>query len=70
MTKEELLKVYLSDDIVKAKNYVNDVDIDNLKWFDKDTSSLVSVIKLVIEGEVSRESSGVTIRKINQLLNS
>ena len=70
MTKEELLKVYLSDDIVKEKNYLNNVPVDRTKWSDKDTSNLVTIIKLAIEGEVSRDSNGVTIRKINQLLNS
>jgi len=70
MTKEELLKVYLSDNIVKEKNYLKNIDADKIKWSDKDSSPLVTVIKLAIEGEVSQESNGVTIRKINQLLNS
>ena len=70
MTKEELLKVYLSDNIVKEKNYLKNIDVDKIKWSDKDSSPLVTVIKLAIEGEVSQESNGVTIRKINQLLNS
>lgn len=69
MTKEDLLKIYMSDDLVKEKDYLKNIDIDKLKWNDGNNSKLISVIKLAIEGEVSRESSGVTIRKINQLLN-
>ena len=70
MTKEELLKIYLSDNIVKEKNYLKNVDVDKVKWSEKDQSKLVSVLKLVIDGEISRDSDGVVIRKINQLLNS
>lgn len=70
MTKEELLKVYLSDNIVKEKNYLKNEDVNKIKWSDKDSSPLVTIIKLAIEGELSQESNGVTIRKINQLLNS
>nr|WP_321221369.1 hypothetical protein [uncultured Psychroserpens sp.] len=69
MTKEELLKIYLSDDIVENKNYLINVPVEKIKWTDNDNSDLISVIKLAIEGDISRESTNVTARKINQLLN-
>lgn len=69
MTKEEILKAYLSDDLFVRKKYLKQKEVDLLKWSDRDPNKLVTVIKLAIEGENSGEGSGVTIRKINQLLN-
>lgn len=69
MTKEEILKAYLSDDLFVQKKYLKQKEVDLLKWSDRDPNKLVTVIKLAIEGENSGEGSGVTIRKINQLLN-
>lgn len=70
MTKEEILKSFLSDDLIVEKKHLKKGDSDNVKWSDKDSSKLVTVIKLAIEGETSKEGNSVTIRKINQLLNS
>lgn len=70
MTKVELLKTYLADDLFNDKDYLKNVDVDKINWRDLDNSKLVSVIKLAIEGEDSREGDGITTRKINQLLNS
>lgn len=70
MTKVEQLRLYLSDDLFKDKDFLENREIDKIKWSDLDNSKLVTVIKLAIDGENSRESDGVTIRKINQFLNS
>lgn len=69
MTKEELLNAYLSDNLIAEKKYLNGGK-PPIKWSDKDITKLVTVLKLAIEGEISGDSSGVTVRKINQLLNS
>lgn len=70
MTKEEILKSFLSDDLMVEKKHLKKGETENIKWSDKDKSKLVTVIKLVIEGVTSKESNSITIRKINQLLNS
>ena len=70
MTKEDILKSFLSDNLLVEKNPLKKDESDKVKWSDRDASKLVSVIKLAIEGETSGEGSGITIRKINQLLNS
>jgi hypothetical protein len=70
MTKEEILKSFLSDDLLVEQKQLKPGESDNVKWSDKDASKLVTVIKLTIEGEASAEGNNVTIRKINQLLNS
>lgn len=70
MTKEELLKSYLSDEIVKEKNYLKGNSFEKVKWSDPDTSDLVTVIKLAIDGNYINESDSITMRKINKHLNS
>ena len=69
MTKEEILRTYLKDKVLVEKKYLKKVNVDKLKWQDFDDSKLITTFKLAIEGEISNESKGVTIRKINQLLN-
>lgn len=69
MTKEELLNAYLSDDLITEKKYLNG-EKPPIKWSDNDATKLVTALKLAIEGEISDDSTGVTIRKINLLLNS
>lgn len=70
MTKEEILKSFLSDNLFIDKGLLKPGESEKIKWSDRDASRLVTVIKLAIEGESSNEGNGITARKINQLLNS
>ncbi len=69
MLKEDILRAYLEDDLFLEKNYLKEGEAQKYKWASHSESNLIQVIKIAIEGESINESSNVTERKINLLLN-
>ncbi len=69
MTKEEILKAYLEDDLFTQNNYLKDGEADNYKWASYTDNNLIQIIKIAIEGEISNESGNIIERKINTFLN-
>lgn len=69
MNSEEILRAFLTDDLIIEKGYLKKEDAENHKWFSHSNNKLIEVIKMAIEGETSSESSNVTEKKINKLLN-
>jgi hypothetical protein len=68
MTKEEVLRSFLADSLFEEKGILNPDEANKIRWNDDKDNDLIKVIKIAIEGEVSKESRTVTARKINQLL--
>ena len=69
MTKEEMLRAYLEDDLFIEKEYLKDGEVEKYKWSSPNGNNLIQVIKMAIESEIGNESSNVTERKINAFLN-
>jgi hypothetical protein len=69
MTKELILRAYLEDDLFVEKNYLKEGNVENYKWATPTKSDLIEIIKIAIEGEMIKESSTLTERKINTLIN-
>lgn len=69
MNSEEILRAFLTDDLIIEKGYLNKEEAENYKWFSTSNNKLIEVIKMAIEGETSSESPNVTEKKINKLLN-
>ena len=69
MNSEEILRSFLTDDLIIEKGYLKKEEAENYKWFSHSNNKLVEVIKMVIDGETSSESSSITERKVNQFLN-
>lgn len=69
MTKEDILRSFLSDDLFIEKKYLKEGEADTFKWTDKLNNKMIDILKLAIEGEMSTESQNITEKKINQLLN-
>lgn len=69
MTKEELLREFLSDDIVEQKGYMTKDEAEKLKFIDHSDSKLVNTLKTVIIGRSNGDSVDTMVRKLNQLLN-
>jgi hypothetical protein len=69
MTKEEILRSYLEDDLFLEQKYLSIGEAKKYKWSLQNDNYLIQVLKLAIEGEVSNESPNVTEKKINTLLN-
>lgn len=69
MTREEVLKSFLTDELILKKGYLKDGETDNVTWSNIPNNKLFQVLEIAIEGEASNESPNITEKKINQLLN-
>ena len=69
MTKEDILKAYLEDDLFIEKSYLKQGETQKYKWASHTENNLIQIIKTAIEGELSNESGNITERKINTFLN-
>lgn len=69
MNSEEILRAFLTDDLIIKKGYLEKEEAENYKWFSLSDNKLIEVIKMAIEGEISSESPNITEKKINKLLN-
>lgn len=68
MTKENILRAYLEDDLFIREKYLKEGDAQKIKWASTE-NNLIEIIKMAIEGEQNRDSSTLTERKINAFLN-
>ena len=69
MTKEDILRAYLEDDLLIENGYLKENEAAKYKWATPTNNNLIQIIKLAIEGEMSSESANLTEKKINTLLN-
>jgi hypothetical protein len=69
MTKEDILKAYLEDDLFIENDYLKEGEAQKYKWASHTDNNLIQIIKTAIEGELSNESTNITERKINTFLN-
>jgi hypothetical protein len=70
MTKEELLKEFLLDDIVEQKGYMTKEEVANLKFIDHSELKLINTLKTAILGKNNGDSVNTMVRKLNQILNN
>lgn len=69
MSKEDLLKEFLMDDLVEEKGYMTKEEVTKLKFIDHSNSKLITVLKAAILGKNEGDSVDTMVRKLNQVLN-
>ena len=69
MTKEELLREFLMDDLVEQKGYMTKEEVAKLKFIDHSESKLIHTLKAAILGKDKGDSIDTMVRKLNQTLN-
>jgi len=69
MSKEELLKEFLLDDLVEEKGYMTKEEVVKLKFIDHSDSKLINVLKTAILGKNDGDSVDTMVRKLNKILN-
>ena len=69
MSKEDLLKEFLMDDLVEEKGYMTKEEVLKLKFIDHSNSKLITVLKAAILGKNEGDSVDTMVRKLNQVLN-
>lgn len=70
MTKEDILKAYLEDDLFIERNYLKEGEVSKFKLTTFTENKLINIVKLAIDGEMSNDSSNVIEKKINTFLNT
>ncbi len=69
MSKDDLLKEFLMDDLVEEKGYMTKEEVAKFKFIDHSESKLIEVLKVAILGKNEGESVDTIVRKLNQVLN-
>lgn len=69
MNKEQILQSFLEDELFIEKGYLKEGEAQKFKWTDPRKNNLIDVLRLAIDGVMSKESEGITSRKINSHLN-
>lgn len=69
MTKENIFKTFLEDQIFLDNKHYTKEQIEKFKFFETTNDKLIEVIKIAISGNVDGESESLISRRINQFLN-
>lgn len=69
MNKEQILQSFLEDELFIEKGYLKEGEAQKFKWTDPRKNNLIDVLRIAIDGVVSKESEPVTVRKVNSFLN-
>jgi len=69
MNKEQILQSFLEDELFIERGYVKEGEAQKFKWTDPRKNNLIEVLRMAIDGVMSKESEGVTARKVNSFLN-
>lgn len=68
MTREQILKAYLEDELLEQKGYLKEGEGAETNWSDHRDKKIVDVIKFAIEGVINGDSQQMMTRKINKFL--
>jgi hypothetical protein len=69
MTRKDILRAYLEDEILVENGHLKEGEFEKIKWTDIKNDKLIEVIKLAIEGVVANDTSGVITGRVNRFLN-
>lgn len=68
MTREQLLRTYLEDEIFTENGYLEPGEFKDFDWNDKRKESIIEVLKNLIKSEIEGEGVNTTVRKANKFL--
>lgn len=69
MNKEELLRMFLEDELIVSKGYLKDGESKQFKWMDNPDSKFISTLRIAITGDSDGDTKNIIERRINQLFN-
>ena len=70
MTKEELLKTYLEDDIFVEKGYLDEDEVESYEWTDGKGEPIIEVLKTIIKENRKNKGVRTIVRLSNQVLDN
>jgi hypothetical protein len=69
MTKEDILKAFVQDQLFIEKGYLTEEQIKKIRFHEPSPIKLIEVIKTAINDSEEGLSASITSRKINNYLN-
>ena len=70
MTREQMLKTYLEDDVFTENGYLEPNEFESFEWNDKRRKPIVEALKILIKGEIEGEGATTSVSKANRLLSN
>lgn len=70
MTREQILRTYLEDDIFMEEGYLKPGEHEDFEWNDRRRKPIVEALKYLIKGEIDGEGKATSVRKANQFLSN
>lgn len=70
MTREQLLKTYLEDQIFIDNDYLKPNEHNEIEWNNDRKEPIIEVLKILIKGTIESEGETTTVRKANQFLDN
>lgn len=70
MTREQILKTYLEDEVFTENGYLESGEFESFEWNDKRRRPIIEALKILIKGEIEGEGETTSVRKANQLLSN
>ena len=70
MTREQLLRIYLEDEIFNENEYLKPGEFKEFEWKDDQKIPIIDTLKVLIEGAIEREGENTTVKKANQFLDN
>ena len=70
MTREQLLRIYLEDEIFTENEYLNTDEFKEFEWNDARKEPIIETLKILIKGAIEGEGENTTVRRANQFLDN
>lgn len=70
MTREQLLRIYLEDDIFTENEYLKPGEFSEFDWGVRHKEPIIETLKILIKGAIDSEGENTTVRRANQFLDN
>lgn len=70
MTREQLLRIYLEDEIFTENEYLKPGEFKDFEWKDDQKILIIDTLKVLIKGAIEGEGENTTVRRANQFLDN
>jgi hypothetical protein len=70
MTREQLLRIYLEDEIFIENDYLKPGEFNDFEWKDDQKIPIIDTLKILIKGAIEGEGENTTVRRANQFLDN
>lgn len=70
MTREELLRTYLEDEVFEENGYLEKGEAENFEWSEGNNEPIIQVLKTIIKEEANGKGNRTITRLANKVLDN